>query len=97
MFSGATSFNQDISGWNTSNVISMSGVFQGATFNGDISSWDISKVVSIEDMFSGNTSFNQDISGWDVSNVTDMRRVCFMVRILLIKIYLHGIHLKLQI
>jgi uncharacterized repeat protein (TIGR02543 family) len=69
MFSGADLFNQDISGWNTSNMATMSGLFQGTAFNQDISGWDTSSVTNMTNMFSG-SPFNQDISGWDVSNVT---------------------------
>ena len=39
MFSGAISFNGDISEWDVSGVTDMSGVFAGASsFNGDVSS-----------------------------------------------------------
>ena len=47
MFQGATAFNQDISGWNVSEVTNMSSMFQDASaFNQDISGWDISKVTN---------------------------------------------------
>ena len=76
-------FNDDISNWDTSNVLSMDEVFSGwPKFNGDISNWDTSKVESMYGMFKsskykgsyhmGPTSFNQDISKWDVSNVKNM-------------------------
>ncbi|MAD11971.1 MAG: hypothetical protein CMC04_04550 [Flavobacteriaceae bacterium] len=76
-------FNDDITNWDTSNVLSMEEVFSGwPTFNQDISKWDTSKVESMYGMFKsskykgsyylGNTSFNQDISNWDVSNVKNM-------------------------
>ena len=71
MFSGATNFNQDISGWDVSNVTDMSGMFSGTLFNQDLSSWDVSNVTDMSGMFVG-AGFNQDISSWDVSNVTDM-------------------------
>ena len=52
MFHGATSFNQDISGWNVVRVIDMNSVFSRATsFNQDISGWDVSSVESMSSMF----------------------------------------------
>ncbi|SVC34461.1 uncharacterized protein METZ01_LOCUS287315, partial [marine metagenome] len=54
MFSGATAFNQDINGWDVSNVESMSYMFSGATsFNQPIGNWNVSKVKNMSDMFSG--------------------------------------------
>ncbi|MDY0202302.1 MAG: BspA family leucine-rich repeat surface protein, partial [Tenuifilaceae bacterium] len=73
MFFGCTSFNQDISNWDVSNVRNMSYMFCNATaFNQNIGNWNVSNVISMSTMFSGCTSFNQDISGWDVSNVRYM-------------------------
>ena len=73
MFAGATSFNQNIGGWDVRNVKDMNYMFNWATsFNQDISSWDVSNVTDMSYMFSEADSFNQDISSWDVSNVTDM-------------------------
>ena len=58
-------FNEDISGWNTSSVTNMQGIFHGATsFNGDVSPWDISNVTNMVYMFWGATSFNQDLCAW---------------------------------
>ena len=84
-FSGATSFNSDISNWDTSNVTNMEGIFYGAdAFNQDISqktvtgdgasytAWDTSSVTTMRNMFSGADAFNQPIGSWDVSSVTDM-------------------------
>jgi surface protein len=59
MFSSATSFNQDLSFWDVSQVTDMNGMFNGAsTFNQDISSWDVSSVTDMTDMFSDATSFS---------------------------------------
>ncbi|KAB5482558.1 BspA family leucine-rich repeat surface protein, partial [Muricauda hadalis] len=76
MFIGATSFDGNLNGWDTSSVIVMNGMFRGATsFNGDISDWDTSSVTIMANMFNGATSFNGDISGWNTSNVTTMEEM----------------------
>jgi surface protein len=73
-----TGFNADISGWKTSNVVNMYGMFAFATsFNQDLSQWDVSKVTDMRGMFHNAASFNQDVSQWDVSKVTNMRRMFY--------------------
>ena len=73
MFFGATSFNQDISTWSTSNVTNMMGMFNDATlFNQDISTWNVSSVTNMADMFAFASNFNKPLNTWNVSNVTDM-------------------------
>nr|WP_321405754.1 BspA family leucine-rich repeat surface protein [uncultured Carboxylicivirga sp.] len=68
-----TSFNQNISSWDVSNVTSMSRMFRDATeFNQDISNWDVSNVQDMRWMFLGASNFNQDIGSWNVSNVLAM-------------------------
>ena len=72
LFSGST-FNDDISNWDVSNVTTMNNMFVNASsFNQNLDSWDVSSVTNMGDMFFQATSFNGNIGSWDVSNVTDM-------------------------
>jgi surface protein len=65
--SGVEMFNENISGWVTSNATDMSFMFAGNTgFNQDISNWDTKNVVNFDNMFSDCTQFNQDIGSWNV-------------------------------
>ena len=61
-------FNDDISNWDVSSVVTMSFMFHNCPFNQDISSWDVSSVNNMHRMFY-NSAFDQDISSWDVSHV----------------------------
>ncbi len=73
MFNSNTTFNGDISLWDTGAVTNMGGMFASAiVFNGDISLWDTGAVTNMNSMFIIASAFNGDISGWDVSEVTDM-------------------------
>ena len=66
-------FNEDISGWDISNVTNISSMFyRQSLFNQDLSSWDTSNVNNIASIFWKASAFNQPLNSWDVSNVTNM-------------------------
>jgi surface protein len=73
VFTGCTSFNQNISGWDTTNVTNMQAMFSGASvFNQPIGSWNTANVIEMNGMFSGATAFNQSIGSWNTSKVFSM-------------------------
>ena len=62
LFESATSFNQNISSWDVSNVTNMERMFfEASNFNQNISSWDVSNVTDMAGMFYDATAFNQPI------------------------------------
>ncbi|MGA5704731.1 BspA family leucine-rich repeat surface protein [Peterkaempfera bronchialis] len=72
-FSGATSFNGDISGWDTSQVTTLQGTFRWASsFDQPIGGWNTAKVTNLDDTFYSASSFNQPIGGWNTSEVTSL-------------------------
>ena len=79
MFSGATSFNGNITSWDTSSVRTLYRMFANATaFNQDIGGWNVSAVVdgdadfqqAMEGVLNNASSFNQDLTSWCVSTFT---------------------------
>lgn len=70
MFTGADMFNQDISSWDVSNLVNMSGMFYGAmAFNAPIGTWDISSATNVTNMFKEAYAFNQDLSDWHTNQL----------------------------
>ena len=73
-----STFNEDISGWDVSNVEKMNFMFAYAShFNQNLSNWNTSNVKTINSMFSYATAFNNggQSLNWDTSNVTEMFQV----------------------
>jgi len=77
LFSVKQTFNEDISGWDTSRVTSMEGTFSGASlFSGNqIEFWNVSSVTNLKETFLAASSFDANLSQWDVSSVTTMREM----------------------
>ena len=77
-FGGKSTFNGDISKWNTEKVTTMYYMFHSASaFNQDIGDWNTAQVTDMRDMFLSASAFNQDIGGWNTAQVTNMRDMFF--------------------
>lgn len=77
MFDDAYAFNQDVSGWDVSDVTTMRQMFLNTkAFNngGKPLDWGdkTHNVMIMEQMFQNTQKFDQDISGWNVANVQEM-------------------------
>lgn len=81
MFDGCTSFNCDISRWNTSSATSMEFMFRNNTnFNinintnksGDTIFWDVANLINAKGTLAGCTSFDQSLYSWNISKIQNM-------------------------
>jgi surface protein len=67
-FESNTSFNQDISGWNTAAVTEMTNMFRFAiVFNQNISGWNTAAVTNMTRMLQDARAFNQNIGNWTLN------------------------------
>jgi surface protein len=72
MFSGASSFDQELT-FDTSSVTDMNSMFGNTMlFNQPVNAFDTSSVIDMSYMFYNATSFNQSLSNFDTSNVNNM-------------------------
>ena len=68
LFRDATSFNQNIGGWDMSSVTDTSGMLRGATsFNQDIGSWSVPNVANMVGMFRGASAMTFPIGSWQTN------------------------------
>lgn len=71
MFQGASSFNGDVSRWQTYAVIDMNGMFKDATrFEGNLASWNVQLVRDFGGMFQGASRFRQHLC-WPIRPEAD--------------------------
>ena len=77
-FGGKSTFDGDISKWNTLRVTDMGAMFYSASaFNQDIGSWNTAQVTTMWGMFDGASAFNQDISSWTGTAATTAQSKMF--------------------
>lgn len=73
LFSGKSSFNEDLNQWDTSSVTSLYQTFLFASnFNQDLNQWNTSSVTSLQGTFRYAPNFDGHISDWDTSSVTTL-------------------------
>ena len=73
-FGGKSTFNADISKWDTGKVSKMNQMFyQASAFNQDIGSWNTAQVTDMRSTFNEASAFNQDIGSWNTEKVTTMQ------------------------
>ena len=65
-------FNQDLDGWDVSNVYDFGGIFYGTAFNYPLPNWDVSSGTSFNQMFFDCSALNQDFDMWDMSSAASI-------------------------
>ena len=79
-FSGASSFNGDITGWELptqmGKMVSLASTFENAiSFNQPIGNWTVTNVPTTKRMLKGAIQFNQYLSDWVLQYDQDMREM----------------------
>jgi surface protein len=70
-----SSFNGDISNWDTSRVTTMANMFALSSFNQPIGNWNTANVTDTRSMFYNAEAFNQPLGSWNTSSVTNMAQM----------------------
>jgi len=69
-----TTFNGNISSWNTAQVTNMFKMFNSNfAFNQDIGNWNTAQVTNMDSMFNNARVFNHSIGNWNTAQVTNMK------------------------
>ena len=66
-------FNDDVNGWDVSQVTDMSYTFKAAAasfseFDQELNGWNVAKVKTFSNMFRNAARFNRELSSWNVGN-----------------------------
>lgn len=79
LFSNTISFDQDLSGWDVSNVTSMYGmVYNSTSFTGKgLENWKTNSLTTMNSFAYQASKFNANMPDWDVSKVTNMDRAFY--------------------
>jgi surface protein len=88
MFQNAFAFNQNIGGWNTGNVTTMSGMFSTMGFlqpgqvmsfsngsNPSIQNWNTANVTNMSRMFFNASNFNQNLGNWTLNAAVNLQEM----------------------
>lgn len=72
--SACSSFNDDVNGWDTSQVTTLAQTFYGASaFNQTLDQWDTARVTSLSYCFNLASAFDQPLEQWDTSSMTTLK------------------------
>ncbi len=75
-FMDNTTFNGNVTGWNTANVTNMSHMLRNTNaFNQNIGTWNVGNVTDMQLTFYEADGFNQSLNSWNTAKVTNMNNM----------------------